>query len=53
LIDKDDNSIMRTEKHFSAIFEEAGLTILTQFYQRGFPQELHKVSCYVLKKKTF
>lgn len=37
LIDKSDHSIMRTEKHFSAIFEEAGFTVLTQFYQRGFP----------------
>jgi protein N-terminal methyltransferase len=50
LIDKDDNSIMRTEKHFSTMFEEAGFQILSQFYQRGFPKELHRVSCYVLRK---
>ena len=37
IVDKDDNSIMRTEKHFSAMFEEAGYTILTQFFQKGFP----------------
>jgi len=32
LIYKDENSIMRTEKHFNAIFEDAGFDILTQFY---------------------
>ena len=53
LVDKDDNSIMRTTMQFTTMFEETGFTILSQFYQKGFPQELHKVSCYVLKKKTF
>ena len=52
IVDKDDNSIMRTEKHFTTMFEEAGFKILTQFYQKGFPKELHKVSCYVLKSKA-
>ena len=28
IVDKDDNSIMRTEKQFSAIFQDAGYTIL-------------------------
>lgn len=28
-VDKSDNSIMRTEKQHSAMFEEAGFTILT------------------------
>jgi protein N-terminal methyltransferase len=28
LLDKDDNSIMRTTKHFEALFEDAGFKVL-------------------------
>jgi hypothetical protein len=42
---------MRTNQHFEALFEDAGLQILTQFYQKGFPADLHSISCYVLKRR--
>jgi protein N-terminal methyltransferase len=48
LIDRTDNSIMRTTKHFEAMFESAGLKILRQFYQQGFPSDLYPISCFVL-----
>jgi protein N-terminal methyltransferase len=32
LVDREDNSIMRTNSHFEALFEEAGLQVLKQFY---------------------
>lgn len=51
LIDKQDNSVMRTKEQFDALFEDAGLEILTFFYQKGFPEELYPIACYVLKKK--
>jgi len=51
LIDREDNSIMRTEEHFRALFEEAGYQILKQFYQKGFPKDLYDISCYVIRAK--
>ncbi len=51
LIDKQDNSVMRTQEQFDALFEDAGLETLTQFYQKGFPEELYPIACYVLRKK--
>ena len=49
LLDKDDNSIMRTTDHFKALFQEAGFKILDQFYQENMPDDIHSVSCFVLK----
>jgi len=34
IIDKDDNSIMRTEPHFQELFERAGLEIITSFLHK-------------------
>ena len=33
LVDREDNSIMRTQQHFEAIFEDAGFRVLRQFNQ--------------------
>ena len=49
ILDKSDNSVMRTDKQFHAIFEDAGYTITKQFLQRGMPNELHHISCFVLR----
>lgn len=51
-VDKDDNSVMRTEPQFRAMFENAGLEILEQFLHKDFPSYLDKISCYVLKVKA-
>jgi protein N-terminal methyltransferase len=52
LVDPDDQSIMRTDKHFKALFKEAGLDILEQSYQKDMPEDLHKVCCYVLRNNA-
>ena len=49
ILDKSDNSVMRTDKQFLAIFEDAGYTVMKQFYQKGMPRELHHISCFVLR----
>ena len=49
LLDKSDNSVMRTHDQFSAIFQDVGYTILQDRVQRGMPEELHHIRCYVLK----
>ena len=49
ILDKSDNSVMRTDRQFHAIFEDAGYTVMKQFYQKGMPGELHHISCFVLR----
>jgi protein N-terminal methyltransferase len=34
IVDKNDNSIMRTEPHFQELFERAGLEIITSFLHK-------------------
>jgi protein N-terminal methyltransferase len=49
LVDREDNSIMRTDEHFKYLFENAGLEILHDEEQtgKGF-EELFEVHIYVL-----
>ncbi|TNV70621.1 hypothetical protein FGO68_gene17046 [Halteria grandinella] len=47
--DGDDNSVARTREAFERLFERAGLTIVGHEYQRGFPEELMRVSMWALK----
>ncbi len=49
LLDKSDNSVMRTNDHFMAIFQDLGFTVMQERVQRGMPDELHHIRCYVLK----
>ena len=49
ILDRSDNSVMRTDEQFNAIFEDAGYTILKKFYQEGMPDEIHHISCFVLR----
>ena len=49
ILDRSDNSVMRTSSQFSEIFEGAGFTIVKQFLQRGLPSELHHINCFVLR----
>jgi len=49
IVDKSDNSVMRTSEQFKAIFEDAGFQVLQDKTQRGMPDELHHIKCYVLR----
>ena len=49
LLDKDDCSIMRTTEHFIVLFEQAGFDVLKSFKQEGMPDDIHSVSCFVLR----
>ena len=48
IVDREDNSIMRTEAHFEHLFREAGLVVVSKQQQEHLPDELHSVSCFVL-----
>ena len=50
-VDKDDNSVVRSDKLYFEIFEEAGFDVVRHLYQPGFPEDLFKISFYALKKK--
>ena len=50
LVDKDDNSVMRNDTQFFEAFEKAGFQVLKHSIQEGFPEELHRISIYALKK---
>jgi protein N-terminal methyltransferase len=47
-VDKDDNSVVRSDKLFQEIFEQAGFTVVKHIYQPGFPKDLYKISLYAL-----
>jgi len=49
LLDKSDNSVMRSNAQFMAIFEKAGYQVMQDKIQRGMPEELHHIRCYVLR----
>ena len=47
-VDKDDNSVVRSDKLFQEIFEKAGFTPIKHIYQPGFPKDLFRISLYAL-----
>lgn len=47
--DTEDNSIMRTEAQYKAIFKRAGLVLAHELLQANWPQELFPVKMYALK----
>eukprot|EP00347_Sterkiella_histriomuscorum_P023272 403335282 len=49
-VDKDDNSVVRSDQIFQDIFEQAGFIVVKHVYQQGFPKELFRISLYALKK---
>ncbi|SCV69266.1 BQ2448_2286 [Microbotryum intermedium] len=49
LFDDDDSSVTRSDKVFKKIFADAGLEVLRQETQQGFPKELFPVIAYVLR----
>ena len=47
-VDKDDNSVIRSDKLFQELFEQAGFTVIKHIYQPGFPKDLFRISLYAL-----
>ncbi|XP_046859295.1 N-terminal Xaa-Pro-Lys N-methyltransferase 1-like [Xenia sp. Carnegie-2017] len=50
LTDKEDSSITRTDKRLKKLITKAGLTVVKQSIQTGFPAGLLKVKMYALRK---
>eukprot|EP00123_Amoebidium_parasiticum_P012266 comp21232_c1_seq1/m.28915 comp21232_c1_seq1/g.28915 ORF comp21232_c1_seq1/g.28915 comp21232_c1_seq1/m.28915 type:complete len:246 (-) comp21232_c1_seq1:302-1039(-) len=48
-LDKDDNSITRSEKHLEELFVASGLSIVKKKRQTGFPKEIFPVNMYALQ----
>lgn len=49
LVDKEDSSIMRSDKYYKSLFERAGLELFEQQRQTGFPKSLFPVKMYALR----
>lgn len=47
-VDKEDNSVVRSDKLFEALFERAGFSVVKHIYQPGFPKDLYRISLYAL-----
>ncbi|KAF0696404.1 Aste57867_12822 [Aphanomyces stellatus] len=47
-VDKDDSSLGRSSAYYKSIFRQAGLTLLAEERQCGFPEELYPVITYAL-----
>lgn len=48
-LDADDSSVTRSDLQLKQIFKKAGLELLEETYQKGFPRELFKVKYYALR----
>lgn len=48
IVDKEDNSLSRSNTYLLALFDKAGLTVHYNRKQRHFPKELYEVRMYVL-----
>eukprot|EP00349_Pseudokeronopsis_sp_Brazil_P003754 CAMPEP_0202960712 /NCGR_PEP_ID=MMETSP1396-20130829/4869_1 /ASSEMBLY_ACC=CAM_ASM_000872 /TAXON_ID= /ORGANISM="Pseudokeronopsis sp., Strain Brazil" /LENGTH=80 /DNA_ID=CAMNT_0049680111 /DNA_START=601 /DNA_END=843 /DNA_ORIENTATION=- len=51
LLDKDDNSVLRDNRYFMEMFDQAGFSVIKHQYQKGFPKDLYKISIFVLRPK--
>ncbi len=48
IVDREDSSVMRSERHFMQLFERAGCTLQLKAQQQQFPKELKTVMMYAL-----
>lgn len=46
IVDKDDYSVIRSEKHFRLAFKSAGLKVIKHSLQNNFPEDLYKVKMF-------
>ncbi|KYQ93945.1 hypothetical protein DLAC_04833 [Tieghemostelium lacteum] len=51
IMDKQDNSVTRTDMHIKLLIEESGCVVLKSQLQTNFPKELFPVVTYVIEKK--
>jgi len=51
IFDEQDSSVTRSDESFKRLFEEAGLRIVRQELQTGFPKVLYPVKMYALRPK--
>ena len=51
VVNKDDNSVIRSIIYFNKIFEAAGLEIIHSSYQPGWPKDINEIVLWVLRKK--
>eukprot|EP01132_Coremiostelium_polycephalum_P007553 gene7553-9287_t len=51
VMDKQDNSVTRTESHFKYLFEQSGCHLIKTLVQPGFPKDLFPVILYALERK--
>jgi protein N-terminal methyltransferase len=49
IYDDEDSSVTRSDQSFRKLFQEAGLKIVSEQLQTGFPKELFKVRMYALR----
>lgn len=52
LVDKEDSSIMRSDKYYKSLFQRAQLELFEQQRQTGFPKSLFPVKMYALRPKV-
>jgi len=52
MVDKEDNSISRTDSQYKAIFDRAGLSLFRELKQTCWPPDLIPVKMYALKVST-
>ena len=50
-IDEEDNSLMRTHKHWLLLFEGAGLEVLLDTVQENMPEDLNEIRIFILCRK--
>ena len=50
-VDKDDNSVVRSDTLYLELFQEAGFEVLKHMYQPGFPDDLYNISFWALRPK--
>lgn len=49
VVDREDNSIARTDAQYKAIFQSAGLALVVELKQRSWPKDLIPVMMYALR----
>lgn len=49
VVDKDDNSLTRSNTYMLDLFNRAGMSVQFNIKQRNFPKELFEVRMYVLR----
>jgi len=52
IVDKEDNSISRTDAQYKSIFKRAGLTVLHEMQQTHWPPDLIPVKMYALRSNS-